>query len=251
MAAAAPIISATTGAIGLIHGIKAQKKQEKLAQKALTQQDALIQAQLERMRALEPFLQQLQSGALELTPEILANALRDLEFAKTFDPSYETARALEGYDIAARESLAKDFALPGVAYALRGFTQGTQPSDVTGLQKDILGRRAHERAKFRADLLLNELQRGFDVRNLAFQKGASAFGLMNPVAPASAVVSNLQVPISTLGNRALLSYELASGYDPTASIEALARGLENLPWKKKKKQSDYALNFAKAFGGAF
>ncbi len=229
--------SAALSVIGMAQGMEAQRRQEREARRAGRQSEALTAEQLGILREnIRPFLSAISPEAIGLVGPIGEDARESMRRARLYDPARETEEATRGYDVASRESLTRD--LSGARSG--ALTRGLKGSSEEGMAvRNVLGRRASDRAAFVTGLRLSEQERRDAVTGRASDRGARAFQLFNPTGPGQAAISGLQGPAQSAAERSAFHYGLASQWDPSGYIDTIQRHGPALvpPWLRRRRRA--------------
>lgn len=239
MAQAAPVLTAVSGAVGLANQIKGQKSFSNDAKKKSKLGDQLTAEQLEQIRALKPFMAQLQGSASSMLPMITEDATKAYERAKQYDPATETERAMHDFDATANDSLNRDLSESVFSSRQRGFGAGNGSSDEKAMVQETLGRRARDRGTMLTNLRLGERGKKEGAFASASDRTSRAFQLSNPVAPGTAIAGQLGGVANTHYNNANNAYGMAAGFDPSGAIGAIGQGIGGIKWGKKKQSPAY------------
>lgn len=222
-------IPAISGAVGLVSQIGAQKSAQSNANKALKGQQAITDRQVKAYDQLLPFLQSLQGNASGLVGKIGDAGSAAYNNAMTYDPSQDTAAAVSAYDAAAKESLNRDITGASMPVSMRGFLGPN--SEATGQVRNILGKRAADRAGFVGGLKAGE----FAKKQAALTQGQSgllnAFQTIDPSARNATGILN--APAASYQGQAAMYTDRANSMDPTANISAIGNSLK--AWTKRSK----------------
>ena len=222
-------IPAITGAVGLVSQIGAQKSAQSSANKALKGQQAITDRQTQAYDQLLPFLQSLQGNASGLVGKIGDAGSQAFTNASTYDPARDSDAAISAYDSAAKESLNRDITGATMPVSMRGFLG--QNSENTGQVRNILGKRAADRAGFVGGLRSTEFQR--KQQALTQGQGAlmNAFQTIDP--SARNATGMLNAPSASYQGQSQMYTDRANSMDPSANIGMLGSSIKQ--WMKRSK----------------
>ena len=229
---------------GAIEGITGKGAAE-ASENASNSASRLSRTQEEMLRQNLPFLRALGEMAGSAAPSIFEDAMGAYRRGREFDPAQETARAMQAFDSAQRESLQRDLGNTNTPFSMRGFTQGNASSDQAGANGDLLSRRAFDRGQYAANLQLRETDRRDEVTGRASDRLARGFGLLDPTGRTSATAGALQGAANTQLGLAQNYGNQASNANPGALIPLVGNALRGvqMPWQKRTGGSGGAFDW--------
>lgn len=236
--------SAIAGGVQLIQGMKSQKSAEKRANKQAKMSAELQKEELERIRALKPFLDSLQSGATPLIGQIGSQAQEAIARHNQYDPGRETEMLMREFDAGARDSLASDLAESKFSSRQRGFSEGNSSSDEKAMVQDTLGRRARDRGSYLSGLRLGERSRKTQSLQDASDMTSRSFSLLNPVAPGLATAGQLGGASGAAANNANMGYQMASQFNPAGAVSQISQGIRGLRFGPRSAAPDWTKGIA-------
>ena len=220
---------------GAVEGVTGKGAAEEAKKSGRAARD-LSRTQADLLRMQRPNLQQLGEWFSRMMPSINEDAMGAYTRAREFDPAQETDRAMQAYDMAARESLDRDLGNTNTPFSMRGFSQGNASSDQAGANGDLLSRRASDRGQFMAQMRMRETDRRDEVTGRASDRLTRGFQLLDPTGRSTSVAGGLQGPANTQMGLSQMYGQQAASANPGALIPIMGDALKGVkfPWQKKK-----------------
>lgn len=223
---------------GAVEGVTGKGAAEEAKKSGRAARD-LSRTQADLLKMAIPYLQQMGPLFSGLMGNVNQDATQAYQRAQQFDPAQETARAMDAYDSAARESLDREVGQANTPFSMRGFTQGNSSSDQSGANADLYSRRAHERGQFKAGLQLRETDRRDEVTGRASDRLARGFQLLDPTGRSTSVAGGLQGPANTNMQMSQMYGQQAARANPGALIPIVGDALKGIKFPWQKTQDKY------------